>query len=419
MRIFLSIFFILISLESLPQILVATFEVQSGSHNRINSPVSISLEGILFMHDSLDLILVETTGSARNPIPCQLESGYSPRLWWILTGSTKAGKVRTFELNLGKNSAHGSGIKITESEGGSILSKNKRNLIKYNHAISLPPDGIDPIFRKSGFIHPLWSPGGDVLTRIQPPDHYHHYGIWGPYTKTTFENHNTDFWNLVEGQGTVLFSKYRSMITGPVYTEINVLQEHIDFHVKGKDKTAMNEELSIRIWNIVGAGFENSYIWDYTTTITCATNQPIELLQYRYGGGIGFRAHESWTKENSLVLTSEGLDRSKADGTRARWCDVSIKNKKSKISGILFLSNPNNRQHPEPMRVWPLDANENRGDMFFEFCPIRHKSWMIEPGKSYTLKYRMLVHDGEVNAPEAEDYWKDFAKPPVVSIKMK
>ncbi|WP_332910638.1 DUF6807 family protein [Algoriphagus boritolerans] len=26
----------------------------------------------------------------------------------------------------------------------------------------------------------MTSPSGQVLSRIQPPDHYHHYGIWGP-----------------------------------------------------------------------------------------------------------------------------------------------------------------------------------------------------------------------------------------------
>jgi len=417
MRVFLSFFLILCSLESFPQERLATFEVNSGDHDRFNTPVSVSLDGIRFTHDSLDLVLVETTDSGRKPLPCQLESGYSPRLWWILSGSTKAGTVRTFELIHGKKSADNSAILVTESDGGTILSKNDRELIKYNHAVAPPPEGIDQIFGKSGFIHPLWSPGGDILTRIQPPDHYHHYGIWGPYTRTRIDDHNTDFWNIGDGQGTVLFSSYKSIITGPVFSEINVLQDHIDYLAKGADKTAMNEELSIRIWNINGS--EDSYLWDYTTTITSATNQPVKLLQYRYGGGIGFRAHESWMKENSIVLTSEGLDRSKADGTRARWCDVAVKKNNSEITGILFLSNPNNRQHPEPMRVWPLDANANRGDMFFEFCPIRHKSWMIEPGKSYTLKYRMLVHDGNVEVEKAERYWRDFADPPGVTRVLK
>jgi len=344
-----------------------------------------------------------------------LESGYSPELWWILSGTTKAGTTRKFQLSLKANENPFPGIGIKKTEKGTILLKNDRKLVQYNHALFLPPDGIDPIFAKSGFIHPLWTPGGDTLTRIHPPDHYHHYGIWGPYARTRYDEHNTDFWNIGDGQGTVQFSRYNSLLEGPVYAEINAMQDHMDFQAKGADKVSLYEDLSIRVWNIENSSSAEVFLWDYTTTISCATENPIELLKYRYGGGIGFRAHERWTKENSIVLTSEGLDRSRADGSRARWCDVAVRTSNSAISGILFMSNPNNRQHPEPMRVWPLDGNSGRGDMFFEFCPIRHKSWMIEPGSAYTLKYRMLVHEGEIDVKEAERYWIDFAEPPEVS----
>lgn len=68
------------------------------------------------------------------------------------------------------------------------------------------------------------------------------------------------------------------------------------------------------------------------------------------------------------------------------------------------------------MRIWPLDANGGRGDMFFEFCPIRHEEWKIEPSKNYGLKYRMIVFDGELNAVEAEAYWQHFAATPEIKV---
>ena len=79
------------------------------------------------------------------------------------------------------------------------------------HTETLPPEGIDPLYKRSAYIHPLWSPGGEVLTRIQPPDHYHHYGIWNPWTHTHFDTMKVDFWNLAEGQGTVRFAEYLEM----------------------------------------------------------------------------------------------------------------------------------------------------------------------------------------------------------------
>ena len=83
------------------------------------------------------------------------------------------------------------------------------------------------------------------------------------------------------------------------------------------------------------------------------------------------------------------------------------------------MSHPFNQQHPEPMRVWPMDANGGRGDLYFEFVPIRHDPWIIKPHQDYTLSYRMVVFDGELNKDTAEAYWNSFANSPKIEIKFK
>jgi len=69
------------------------------------------------------------------------------------------------------------------------------------------------------------------------------------------------------------------------------------------------------------------------------------------------------------------------------------------------------------MRVWPVDANGGRGDVYFEFCPIRHNDWMLEKGRDYSLKYRLLVFDGSITAEKAEIYWQGFANPPRIEFQ--
>ena len=66
--------------------------------------------------------------------------------------------------------------------------------------------------------------------------------------------------------------------------------------------------------------------------------------------------------------------------------------------------------------MWPVNANNGRGDMFFEFCPIRHHSWQLAPRQDYVLKYRMLVYENVLSAERAESAWQDFANPPRVSL---
>ncbi len=414
----LLLFILLFSLHVWGQeMVVAKFFVDDARINQGGTAVSTSLDGIDYKTDTGALKLFEMTGKVRTEVSCQLEPGNSPRLWWIPEGKTSVKGSRQFILT--KDPAFVPKDEVTTELNSKtlIVSLNRKKVLQYNMAEVFPPDTVNPIYRRSAFLHPVWSPSGNILTRINPPDHRHHLGIWNPWTKTKFEGHSTDFWNLGEGQGTVRFGGINSLISGPVFGGFKVRQEHVDFQCKGGDKVAMNEVCDVRIWNIGPYNGVKVWLWDLTSTLSCATSSPITLEAYRYGGGIGFRASEEWTNKNSWVITSEGKDRKEADGSRARWCNVGGEFSGSGTSGILFMSNPSNREFPEPMRVWPENANGGRGDLFFEFCPIREKSWELKPGNEYVLRYRMLVYDGKISAKLAEQLWIDFAHPPVVQVE--
>ena len=383
----------------------------------IDVPISLSLDNINYNSDSLQLQLYEITRSGQKFIPTQLESGHSARLWFVLEGVSKKNSTRKFVVRLGENRTPEPPdhlIYQDKSDGNLTFYVGKKPVISYRFETMYPPRGVNPLFKRSGFIHPLWSPQGEVLTRVQPPDHYHHYGIWGPWTLTHIGDRKVDFWNIAGGEGTVKFAGFVSETSGAVFSGFKALQHHIDFGAKGEDQIAMNEVLDVRVWNS-----DNGYwIIDYTTSINTPLKGGIMLDAYRYGGGIGYRATERWTKENCTVLTSEGKTRKDADGSSARWCIIEGESGVEEgRSGILFLSHPSNRAHPEPMRVWPENGNGGRGDMFFEFTPIRHKSWELKNGKDYVLKYRMIVFDGQIDKETAESYWRSFSGAPGIEIK--
>ncbi|NOR74322.1 MAG: hypothetical protein GQ525_04105 [Draconibacterium sp.] len=393
---------------------LAKFTVHSEKE-RIDAPVSISLDGINYNSDKGNLVLYEITEAGESIIPSQIETGHSAKLWFILKGVSKKKSELNFVVKLeDKQILEQPKILLKKDDWDLSLQVNEKPILSYRFATTLPPAGIDSIYKRSGFINPVYSPGGQILTRIQPPDHYHHYGIWGPWTKTHIEDREVDFWNLIKGQGTVKFASFLSETEGAIYSGFQALQQHIDFEAKGKDQIAINEILDVRAWNVE----ENVWVIDYTTSLNSPLQNGIMLDAYRYGGGIGFRATEKWHKDNCTVLTSDNKTRIDADGSYARWCLVEGESEVDEgRSGILFLSHPSNRMHPEPMRIWPMDANGGRGDMYFEFVPIRHDNWKLESKKNYTLKYRMVIFDGKISGEKAEMYWKAFAKPPLVIMK--
>lgn len=379
------------------------------------SPVSIDLAGISYNTGSKKIALYRLDNGKRAAVVCQLEPT-SGKLWFMAGRKIDAGEKVVFEIALEDSAEKENLIKAeTAAETIDLVSRGK-NILSYYYGLCDVPEGVDKIYRKSGFIHPLSSPAGNVLTRIQPDDHYHHYGIWGPWTRTNIDGRGVDFWNLTEGQGTVRFGGVLSKVSGQVFAGFKVRQEHWDLSKKAKSKTAINE-----VWDVKAfAGkINNKDVWivDLMTVFNNALQSPIEFEQYRYGGGIGFRATEKWTNKNSSVLTSASRTRKDADSTRARWCDVNGDVGDGQYCGIVFMSHIANREHPEPMRVWPVDANGGRGDMFFEFCPIRLKNWMIEPGKEYVLRYRMIVYDGKIDSETMETLWKNYVYPPTVTSK--
>ncbi len=408
------LFIALLFTQSLIAQQLAKFTVTIGK-DRLDSPVSVTLDNMNYNTDKGNLVLYEITKQGEQVVPCQLEAGHSARLWFVLKGESKKGTKREFVLKReDKAFLEETKVSLSKDNEDLSLSFNENPILKYRYAVTLPPKEADPLYKRSGYIHPLSSPGGKVLTRIQAPDHYHHYGIWGPWTKTHIDDRAVDFWNLKLGQGTVKFAGFLSEAEGAIFSGFKALQQHVDFGAVGEDQVAMNEILDVRAWN-VGEG-----VWmvDYTTSLSSPLKNGIMLDAYRYGGGIGWRATADWHKDNCTVLTSDGKTRKDADGSYARWCMVEGESEVEEgRSGILFLSHPSNRMHPEPMRIWPLNANGGRGDMYFEFVPIRHDDWKLEPKQSYTLKYRMIIFDGKLSADAAEKYWNSFASNPMVEIE--
>lgn len=394
---------------------LASFQVQLDQryHAGLAIPVQVNLDAITYLPDSA-LQLVQVSGKERKPIAFQVEKNGHRSLHWILEpGAGKAGKV-TFALEKGKAAARGQqGVQVAVKDGFLTVQSEQKNLLRYQYQTLMPPAGVDPAFKRSGFIHPLWAPHGQELTQISPRDHYHHFGLWNPWTKVYFEGETVDFWNLGAKQGTVRFANFLSVTDGPVFGDYKALHEHVVFKKNGPEKVALNEVQSVRVFR--PAATQDYYLADITIQLNCASPSPVTLKEYRYGG-LGWRATEKWDRQNSRVLTSEGKARPESDGSTARWVLVQGAIDQEQ-AGMVMMSFPTNYNYPEPLRVWPENSNK-RGDMFVNFSPTKDKDWPLQAGQDYLLRYRLLVFNGDLSKEKAESAWQAFAHPPAVKIKV-
>lgn len=288
------------------------------------------------------------------------------------------------------------------------VARGQQPLLTYQFRTVYPPVEQDSSYRRSGFIHPLHTLKGQRLTRIQPPDHYHHYGIWNPWTHTLFEQDTIDFWNLHKRTGTVRFVEFTAQHETAEQVQYTALHHHIAFKRDGSEKVALCEWQTVSVH--VPEGTSDSYYWvDISIAMRCATSSPVRLLQYRYGG-LAWRATEFWDATNSSVLTSAGNLRDNTDGSRARWCMVQGELPQGAHGGMAILSHPGNYNHPEPLRIWDSKANRGKENLFINFSPTKDRDWLLEPDRTYVLNYRLIIFDGNRDATDIDRYWSQFTQ---------
>src|SRR5262245_6503828 len=110
-----------------------------------------------------------------------------------------------FLLQLPTLAAESPSITIVDSAKTVEARIGDQPLLRYNKAHVEPSEGVNPKFGRSAHLHPVWTPGGAIVTDELPPDHLHQSGIFMAFTKTEFESRDVDFWNLGGGKGRVRF----------------------------------------------------------------------------------------------------------------------------------------------------------------------------------------------------------------------
>src|SRR5690606_17686831 len=225
---------------------IAQFQVTLSKETELGSfPLSIDLDDITSLPES-ELRLVEITKGKSSPVAYQIQNHGRRELFWMVQHD-EGKRKRVFELIKGDPATSSSIVEVKDNDGALVINTNNKNLLQYNYKTHYPPAGVDTAFRRSGFIHPLWTPNGQALTRIDAPDHYHHYGLWNPWTKVLFEGETVDFWNLKDRKGTVRFANIVSVNEGPVFGDYQTLHQHVALKKGAGEKVAINELQSVRI----------------------------------------------------------------------------------------------------------------------------------------------------------------------------
>jgi hypothetical protein len=268
----------------------------------------------------------------------------------------------------------------------------------------LPRENIDPVYLRGGYLHPLLTPSGRMVTDDYPANHVHHHGIWMAWTKTNFEGRSPDFWNMAAKKGTVEAVSIDHHWSGPVHAGLDANHRHIDL-TSGEPVPVLDEIWSVRVYATGGAPY---HLIELRSEQRMASESKLELPTYHYGG-LGVRGHATWDgKDNARFLTSEGTTaRTEANSQPARWIHMGGGDG-PQSAGIAVLSHPENFRSPQPVRVHPEEP-------FLSFAPQNSGDMEIGHATAYVSRYRFVAMDGKADESLLEQLWNDYAHPPVVS----
>jgi hypothetical protein len=375
--------------------------VNAGEFDRRDCVVPVKLP------DGTDAGVYTLVDDAGNP--SLLQVGPNGRGAFIL-GGLKANQTRTYRIERRDSPAASdpAGVQVVREGDRLKIVGGGKEILQYQGEKTPLPQGYEPEYQRGGYIHPVYTPGGKLVTDDYPPKHKHHHGIWSPWTKTKFEGRTPDFWNMGQKTGTVEFVGIGAAWSGPVAGGFTANHRMVDLSAKPQAKPAIDETWNVIVYRPVTSG-KGLYVFDLTTNQRCASDSPLVLPQYHYGG-LGYRGHRDWeAKNNCVFLTSEGKDRSNGNETTGRWCHVGGK-VDGEPAGVAILCHPDNFRFPQPMRL-------NPDEPFFCYAPSQGGDWSIEPGEPYVARYRFIVADGPADKAEIERLWNDYAHPPKVTVE--
>jgi len=258
------------------------------------------------------------------------------------------------------------------------------------------PDGVNPVYRRSGHIHPLRTPGGLVLTDEFPEDHRHQHAIFFAWVNTQFQGRHIDFWNQPAREGTVEHGELVSTDSGPLYAGFHARLSHSEKRGDAPPKPVLKED-----WIVTAMRLGGLHVVDLESRQRAVSADPLEILKYHYGG-FGVRGAASWGKECEF-LTSEGDDRKKGNHTHCRWVRLTGRVDGHKC-GLAVLSDPRNFRAPQAVRLHPSMP-------YFAFSPCVDGGFSIDDKADYVSRYRILAFDGVLTTERLETLWSDFVHP--------
>ena len=241
--------------------------------------------------------------------------------------------------------------------------------------------------RRKPHVHPLATPAGHVLTTVEPDDHPWQRGLW--YSIKYVDGDN--FWEELDPYGVLR----------------HVDADTVHWVRPDRETVAIVERRHLAHVDL-GDG---AYAIDWDTTLLPPADVVLDRTEYTTWGGYGglaFRGRSDWS--GTRITLDDGGTHERVVASTSRWLDLTG-TVGGAVAGVTFLDHPGNVRHPVPWYASTL-AGPGYGDGWANFVNaafLFHEPLGVAGGGSLRTRYRIVVHDGPLDAARADGWWADWA----------
>jgi lysophospholipase L1-like esterase len=297
---------------------------------------------------------------------------------------------------------HKGRLDLEETDSAVTIRSHGKPMLVYNKQSPSVPSGIDPVYHRSGFLHPVHSPAGQIVTATFPADHAHQHGIFTAWVKTSWNERSIDFWNLAGGTGRVLHQRIIS-----TFEDGDSIGFEVDL-IHRAEETPVVDILRER-WRVSAIPTDGTYhAFEIQTAQHAQTDIPLIVQEYHYGG-MAVRGPVAWLnpdkartgqQERCSIVNDLGSDRVKGNHEPTKWVCMTGQSNGNPVS-ICALSHPSNFRTPQTARLHPTKP-------YFVFSPCVKGDFVIDRKQPYSGRYRFLVTDSELNQEWLNNQWNDW-----------
>ncbi|MEZ6127952.1 MAG: DUF6807 family protein [Planctomycetaceae bacterium] len=303
---------------------------------------------------------------------------------------------------------HSSGnLQLTETDATIAIGTGDRTIVVYNKQSPPVPAGIDAIYQRSGFLHPVTSPNGKVVTTTFPYDHPHQHGIFSAWVRTQWNERNIDFWNLAGSTGRVVHQRVVS-----TFSDDATIGFEVDLVHRATQEPVV--DILRERWKVDVKPTDGTFhCFDLETFQTALTDMPLTVQKYHYGG-MALRGPTRWlqgevkeinpgkpeAREPGEFINDLGSDRKQGNHEKARWVALSGLQDGRPVT-ITVLCHADNFRAPQSARLHPTKP-------YFCFSPCVDDDFVIDKQHPLHGRYRYLVTDDAPNAEWLNEQWKSW-----------